>query len=174
MKTGATQSFGKTLHTTLLTHPDHTEVQFGLLGTLQYQLEACLALIGHPIVIVTFQDPLLFSCKHGPQVHLRHNQDDGEKTLSLLKTLVKYKHTVCHFERTVCRPRLCDHASILLLEGNEAAMQITATPPFVEISAVWLGQSSSCLSAPGIPLFGVAERSQSREHLLYVTQVSKC
>lgn len=78
-----------------LTHPDHTEVQFGLLGTLQYQLEARLALIGHPIVIVTFQDPLLFSCKHGPQVHLRHNQDDGIN-FSPLKTLDAYKHT-CYF-----------------------------------------------------------------------------
>lgn len=48
---------------TCVFYPNHAEVQFGLLSTLQYQLEASLALIGHPIVVVSFQDPLLFSCK---------------------------------------------------------------------------------------------------------------
>lgn len=30
---------------------------------------------------------------------------------------------------TVCRLRFCGHASILLVEGNEAAMKVTVTPP---------------------------------------------
>lgn len=30
---------------------------------------------------------------------------------------------------TVCNPRLCDQASILLMEEEEAAMNITAKPP---------------------------------------------
>lgn len=44
--------------------PDHAEVEFGLLSTLQYELEACLALIGHPVLIVLLQDPLLLRCEH--------------------------------------------------------------------------------------------------------------
>lgn len=45
-------------------YPDYAEVEFGLLSTLQYKLEASLALIGHPIVIVPLQDPLLLRCEH--------------------------------------------------------------------------------------------------------------
>lgn len=45
-------------------YPDHAEVEFGFLSTLQYELEASLALIGHPIIIVPLQDPLLLRCEH--------------------------------------------------------------------------------------------------------------
>lgn len=56
---------GPMLHTVNRTfYPDHAEVEFGLLSTLQYELEASLALIGHPIVIVPLQDPLLLRCEH--------------------------------------------------------------------------------------------------------------
>lgn len=37
-------------------------------------------------------------------------------------------HTV-RFLLTVCRLRFCGHASILFIEGNEAAMKVTVTPP---------------------------------------------
>lgn len=36
---------------------------------------------------------------------------------------------------TVCRLRFCGHASILFIEGNEAAMKVRATPARLYISA---------------------------------------
>lgn len=45
-------------------YPDHAEVKFGFLSTLQYELEASLALIGHSVIIVPLQDPLLLRCEH--------------------------------------------------------------------------------------------------------------
>lgn len=44
--------------------PDHAEVQFGLLSALQDELEACFALIGHSILVVSLQDPLLLDGEH--------------------------------------------------------------------------------------------------------------
>lgn len=49
--------------------PDHAEVQFGLLRALQDELEAGFALIGHSIVVVALQDPLLLQGEHGAEVH---------------------------------------------------------------------------------------------------------
>lgn len=49
--------------------PDHAEVQFGLLSALQDELEAGFALIGHSIIVVSLQDPLLLQGEHGAEVH---------------------------------------------------------------------------------------------------------
>lgn len=49
----------------------HAEVEFGLLRTLQDELEAALALIGHAALIIALQDPLLLGGKYRPQVHLQ-------------------------------------------------------------------------------------------------------
>lgn len=44
--------------------PDHAEVQFGLLSALQDELETGFALVGHSIVVVSLQDPLLLDGEH--------------------------------------------------------------------------------------------------------------
>lgn len=44
--------------------PDHAEVQLGLLGALQDELETGFALIGHSILVVALQDPLLLDGKY--------------------------------------------------------------------------------------------------------------
>lgn len=49
--------------------PDHAEVQFGLLSALQDELETGFALVGHSILIVTLQNPLLLNGKHRAEVH---------------------------------------------------------------------------------------------------------
>lgn len=72
----------------LLSYPNYTEVQLGLLSTLQYQLEAGLALIGHPVLIVAFQDPLLFRREHRPKVHLRDKHKKGDSSDKSEKKLV--------------------------------------------------------------------------------------
>lgn len=56
------------------TYPDHTKVQLGLLGTLQDELEAALALIGHSIVVESLQGFLLLGVEDRAQVHLSERE----------------------------------------------------------------------------------------------------
>lgn len=49
--------------------PDHAEVQFGLLCALQDELETGFALVGHSILVVSLQDPLLLQGEHRAEVH---------------------------------------------------------------------------------------------------------
>lgn len=49
--------------------PDHAEVQLGLLSALQDELETGFALIGHSIIVVSLQNPLLLDGEYRAEVH---------------------------------------------------------------------------------------------------------
>lgn len=68
---------------TFIPHPDDAEVQLCLLCTLQDELETAFALIGHPIIIVPLQNPLLLRGKHRAQVHLEKRQQKKQLCFTL-------------------------------------------------------------------------------------------
>lgn len=81
------------------TYPDHAEVQLGFLGTLQDELEAALALIGHPVLIVALQDSLLLGRKDRAQVHLGGGWDRCESEMKHVAHNLKELHLprpTCH------------------------------------------------------------------------------
>ncbi len=52
--------------------------------TLQHELEAALALVGHAALIIALQYPLLLGCEYRPQVHLKDRRTSCKELNNVL------------------------------------------------------------------------------------------